>query len=605
MRFLALLSFLLLLAAPFRVQAADHTADFKDVTLQLKWTHQFQFAGYYAAIAKGYYRDVGLRVKLRAYEFGKTAGQAVVDGHADFGVGATDLLLMRAAGHPVVVLSNVFQHSPVALAVRADTNIENIHQLMRGKVMMDADSAEILAYFHSEGIDSLQIKSIPHEYRLGALAEPGVDAMSVYTTNEPFLLKQLGIGFSLLKPIESGIDFYGDNLFTTENMISEKPDLVRAFKQASMKGWHYAMANQEEIIDLIVERYNGSKSKDHLRFEASRMQDLILDDVIPVGFINPLRWQRIADRYKDANMLEKDFSIDGFIHTPDVARDLSIYYQIIGAMLAAGSILALLLLWYRKLNNRLRIEVFQREQAQRELTELNHQKDRFFTIVAHDLRGGFNDILPTSWLLASRIQSLSAERVGEYAAAIHDGAQKTFDLLENLLEWARMQMGQVDFDLQLLPLREVAEASGATVMTLAQRKQITITNTIAPTCEAYADKEATATILRNLLSNAIKFTPEGGDIRIDAARVGDEVEVLVRDSGVGIAADKLAKLWKLEETYVTKGTNNEPGTGLGLLIVRELVEEQGGEITVSSTPGKGSVFRFTLPFTNPVTQTPE
>lgn len=604
MRPLVWLFLLLMISAPFRVQAANDTSGFQDVTLQLKWTHQFQFAGYYAAIAKGFYRNAGLRVKLREYQFGQDPEQAVVDGHADFGVGATDLLLMRAGGHRVVVLSNVFQHSPVALAVGVGKNIENVHQLVRGKVMMDSDSAEILAYFRSEGIKFQQINAIPHEHRPGALADPGVDAMSIYSTNEPYLLEQKGIPFSLLKPIESGIDFYGDNLFTMEDMISDQPGLVRAFTEASMKGWQYAMANQEEIIDLIMERYNPSKSKEHLRFEASRMQELILDDVIPVGFINPLRWQRIVDIYMDAEMLPENFTIDGFIFTPDEERDLSTYYQIIAAMLVVGSILILLLLWYRQMNNRLRIEVFQREQAQHELTELNRQKDRFFTIVAHDLRGGFNAILPTSGLLASRLQGLSSDRVAEYATAIHEGAQKTFDLLENLLEWSRMQMGQVDFDLRILSLYEVSETSRAIVVDMAKQKKITISNNIPRTCKAFADQEATATILRNLLYNAIKFTSEGGRITMEASTVDDKIEIAVIDSGVGISAEKLELIFKMEETNVTLGTNNEPGSGLGLLIVKELVEKQGGEITVTSKPGEGSDFRFTLPSTNPDAETP-
>ena len=220
------------------------------VTLQLKWKHQFQFAGYYMAKKLGYYADAGLDVNIREARPGQEPIQDVIKEHAHFGVGTSDLLLMRDQGHPVVVLGTIFQHSPLSIMVRSNSGITNIHQLASSTLMIEPHSAELLATFATEGIDTEQLNIVEHTFNVGQLLEENVDGMSVYTTDEPYIMERVDEGYLLLRPISSGIDFYGDNLFTTEHMVAEHPEQVKAFWEASKKGWEYALDHMDETIDM-------------------------------------------------------------------------------------------------------------------------------------------------------------------------------------------------------------------------------------------------------------------------------------------------------------------------------------------------------------------
>ena len=289
------------------------------VILQLKWKHQFQFAGYYAALEKGYYREAGLNVKIVEAAAGVDPVDQVVGGAAQYGVGTSELLLQRQSGKPVVVLGVIFQHSPLALLVRKDSGITFIHDLAGKPVMIEPQSAELLAYLKKEGLDGQKVRQVEHRFDVTALTRGDVAAMSVYVTDEPFDLARRRIPHTLFQPAAAGIDFYGDNLFTTESEIKNHPDRVKAFREASLRGWVYAMKNPEEIAALIFKRYSQRHSLDHLRFEASQMQHLMRPDLIEPGHMHEGRWRHIADTYRELGMVSGDISLSGFLHG-DYAR---------------------------------------------------------------------------------------------------------------------------------------------------------------------------------------------------------------------------------------------------------------------------------------------
>lgn len=222
------------------------------VTLQLKWMHQFQFAGYYAAEQQGYYRDAGLNVTINQATTGIDPVQEVVNGKADYGVGSSSLLLMRNAGKPVVTLAVIFQHSPYVLLTRDSSASQTIHSLGGKRLMLEPQADELLAYLTKEGIP---MQRLEHSFNLKDLISGTVDAMSGYITTDPDDLDRAGIAYHAYSPRSAGIDFYGDNLFTTENEIKNHPARVKAFREASLKGWHYALQNPDEIIDLILQKY--------------------------------------------------------------------------------------------------------------------------------------------------------------------------------------------------------------------------------------------------------------------------------------------------------------------------------------------------------------
>lgn len=308
-----------------------HGAD--QVRLQLKWKHAFQFAGYYAALARGYYRDAGLNVQIIEANPGEDPEQQVIDGKADFGVGATDLLLMRDKGAPVVVLACIFQHSPLAFMAVKREGLQTVQDLVNARVMVEPDHAELYAYLKSEGVDTAKLTVLPHSYDVQDLINHKVDAMSVYVTDEPFLLRQAGSDYQLYSPRAVGIDFYSDNLFTTEAMLKKNPEMVKKFREASLRGWDYAMSHESELVDLIYNHYSKRRSVEHLQFEARQMEALLQPSVIEIGHMNPGRWRSIADVYADMGMLRRDFNLKGFLYDPNPAPpDLTwIYTTLAGA----------------------------------------------------------------------------------------------------------------------------------------------------------------------------------------------------------------------------------------------------------------------------------
>jgi PAS domain S-box-containing protein len=335
------------------------------IHLQLRWHHQFQFAGYYAAIEKGYYRKAGLEVIAHEGAPGKTPVQEVLHGHAQYGEANSELLLERLRGAPLVALAAIYQHSPSILLARKDAGILSPEDLIGKKVMMlnQALDADFVAMFTNESIDINRIQIIPSSYEIQDLVDGKVAAFNSYISNEPYFLKQQGIEYTALNPRNYGVDFYSDILFTSEEEIKRHPERVKAFREASLEGWRYAMEHPQEIIDLLINKYHVSKSRAHLEFEAEAMRTLILPDLMEMGHMNPWRWRHMAETFIKAGMVENDNFLQGFIFDPDPVADRKILvkYSRISAIFALITSLIALILYaaYRsvKRENRQRIAI--------------------------------------------------------------------------------------------------------------------------------------------------------------------------------------------------------------------------------------------------------
>jgi len=230
-----------------------------------------------------------------------------------------------------------------------------------------------------------------------------------------------------------------------------------------------------------------------------------------------------------------------------------------------------------------------------ELIQLNAQKDKFFSIIAHDLKSPFNSILGFSELLKDEGRDLDIDSIIQYAGIINSSAQHTFELLVNLLEWARMQQGRIPFEPKPFLLNSIIHAEYEGSKETANQKNISLIDGIQENIIVTADENMLRTVIRNLISNAIKFTPKQGFVKVSAEVRDDYVHILVSDSGVGIKAETIGKLFKIETSFTTRGTENEKGTGLGLLLCKEFIEKHGGKIWVESEEGQGSTFSFSLP----------
>jgi PAS domain S-box-containing protein len=233
--------------------------------------------------------------------------------------------------------------------------------------------------------------------------------------------------------------------------------------------------------------------------------------------------------------------------------------------------------------------------SEAKLKEINVTKDKFFSIIAHDLKNPFNGILGFSNILKEEAGEMDISTIQEYADMINRAALQVFRLLDNLLSWARIQQDQMAYNPTTWVLKEVASEVIDLLTENANRKKITVTNLIPDELMVKADGDMLKTIFRNLLSNAIKFTPASGKVELKAAEDKSKIEVSVKDNGKGMNKENQAKLFKIDSNYSTRGTEEEDGTGLGLILCKEFVEKHGGNISVESELDRGSVFKFTLP----------
>lgn len=359
---------------PLRAHEQTH----EQVIVQLPWQHQFQFAGYYAAIAKGFYGEAGLRVILREAAPGIDAIKEVTTGRAQFGIRSSDLLLARAAGRPVVVLAAMLQHSPLMLITLERPDIQTPADLADKRLMLEPGASELLTYLHHY-TGSRQWATQPYERGVQALLAGEVDAISAYGTTEPFTLAQRGIPYRVFSPRDIGFDFYGDNLFTSEHEVNDHQERVHRFLQASLKGWRYAMDHPDEMINLILAHYPSGAGREALTFEARETRALMQTDIIEPGYMQQERWQQIARIYLDAGMIKGVPNLTPFLYDPDQAslrqqRQL-LDRSVAVAMLITFSLLTLLGI-FLYLYLRLRQEARDRLRLTRELAQ-SEQHYRF------------------------------------------------------------------------------------------------------------------------------------------------------------------------------------------------------------------------------------
>jgi signal transduction histidine kinase len=238
---------------------------------------------------------------------------------------------------------------------------------------------------------------------------------------------------------------------------------------------------------------------------------------------------------------------------------------------------------------------FKIQQQNLKLAKLNEDKDLFIAVLGHDLRSPFSGLLGLSNLLNENIEDFDIEQIKNLAGHINKSAQSTFNLLEDILMWAKTQQGKIPYMPQNLSFTGLCNNILETIIPTAIEKNITINYSITDKLSVFADEEMLKTVLRNLISNAIKFTNNGGAININAVQTPSVITISISDNGVGMSTNSLEKLFIISEVHSTTGTANEKGTGLGLLLCKEFVDKLGGRIWVESTEGTGSTFSFSIP----------
>jgi len=264
-----------------------------------------------------------------------------------------------------------------------------------------------------------------------------------------------------------------------------------------------------------------------------------------------------------------------------------------GISVSLISLILSFILWRSKLTR-----IIQRDQIVKQnlsLFENNAQKDKFFSIIAHDLINPFNSIIGFSGLLLDQVKEKNYSSVEHFASIIHKSANSNMDLLRNLMEWSRAHTGKMVYKPEQLELNEIVTEIEQLFNAALLQKKIDLSTKIPEKTMVFADRNMIQTIIRNLISNAIKFTNNEGNIMLSVQKIQQDYIISVKDNGVGIPPESLDGLFKIDQNNSTKGTQNESGTGLGLILCKELVEKHNGKIWVESELGKGTTFIFSIP----------
>jgi signal transduction histidine kinase len=248
-------------------------------------------------------------------------------------------------------------------------------------------------------------------------------------------------------------------------------------------------------------------------------------------------------------------------------------------------------------------DITDRKQAEEEikrknelLLNINAEKDKFFSIIAHDLRSPLSAFVAATQILAEEIQTMNTEDIREISQNLKTSATNIYTLLENLLEWSRLKRGGLDFVPEKLNLKEKIESCIDVLTESARKKRIELTFSIPDEMEVFADNHMIDAVIRNLVSNSVKFTPAGGKINVAAVYSNNHfIEIKISDSGIGMTPELKNKLFMINEKTSRNGTEGELSTGLGLLLCKEFIEKHNGKIWVESEVGAGSIFSFTIP----------
>ncbi|MBI9070973.1 MAG: ABC transporter substrate-binding protein [Melioribacteraceae bacterium] len=365
--------------ASLKAQSED-SVPLEKIKLQLKWRHQFQFAGYYAALEKGFYKDAGLDVEILPSGPGANELQELLKGNVQYIISNSEAVVNYLNGKPIVVLGAIFQHSPAIFLSKKESGITTVQDLFGKRIMIQSniESAELIATMKSEGIDLGEFTAVPMTYGLDGLLAGTVDAIHAYATDKPYELSKLGIEYNIIYPHKYSVDFYGDCLVTTKDEVENNSERAEKFRDASFKGWQYAMKHVDEIIDLILNKYNAKLDADVLKFEAEAMRSLIFPDLIEIGMINPGRWETIAQTYVDLGFAEKKQNLDDFIYKNRSFLDE--WLEIIIIAVVAGLVLFIFtLLWVIQL----------RKMVNSRTKELQESEKKYRTVIENASDGIF------------------------------------------------------------------------------------------------------------------------------------------------------------------------------------------------------------------------
>ena len=588
-----------MLAEPLSANSGFNAPNLKPITVQLKWKHQFQFAGYYAAASKGFYQQAGFNVTLKEATPQIDPVEEVVSGRADYGVANSELMLYRLNGAPVTALAAFIQHSPVVLMSLKSSNIFSPQDLIGKKVMYPPGpyGANTRGILLKEGIALSQIESIPLSFDINDLINHNVDAMVGYVTDQPYLLQQRDVAYNLIDPRNYGIDFYGDTLFTQERRVDQEAEEVAQFRAATIAGWRYAIQHPEEVIDILLNQYHSEKNRDELQYEANATIKLIVPKLVDIGHMNPGRWEHIAEVFIGMDMTEGVFQNDGFIYIPEkekAAQEFRLFFRVVFITFMIVALCIVVLLYF---NKKLKEAVSEKTLT---LKRSNNVKDEFLATISHELRTPMNGIINAMQLI--RHTSLSDEQ----SELIHIASQSSdnmLSLIDNILGFTEAQSGSLLLREEPFLIQELLVDLKGRFKTVCNDNGIIFKSSIDPDVPLclVGDEEKLKKLLGYFLENCVKFTTRGIiEVKISIKKsVGNRekkwIQCEVIDTGIGIEEELKQNIFEVFHQADGSHSRRYGGLGMGLSIAKQVCALMKGTIDFQSQVDRGTHVTICVP----------
>jgi len=483
------------------------------------------------------------------------------------------------------------------------------------------DDASLQALLLMFGLSEQDYQFIPHNFSNWAVIEGTADVMSAYRSNQPFMYEERGVKINMLDPASYGIDFYGDLLFTTEERVKNDFVGVKRFVKATHKGWQYALENQHEIAELIVNKYKPDLNLQVLIKEARVIEQVIKPKLTPIGNVFPERFERIAQSYKALNMVPQESVIEGLLLQEYEPKPFHLDKRLIYVSCALLVLIICYVIFQVQFNVRLKRIVkaqtktlaYNNEQLQQRNQQLVEQKQKveearaiaeeasaakslFLANMSHEIRTPMNGVLGTLQLLQQMPQPFEAEDLINKAAY---SSKALLTIINDILDFSKIEAGKLSLENTPFNLDELIDSVYTSLLVTANEKDIEF---IVRKGERYhngwsGDAVRVRQILLNIASNALKFTQEGKVSILVEVNAKSALCFCVSDTGIGMSEDALLRLFNRFEQADNSTTRKFGGTGLGMAISKSLVEMMSGNIRVSSELGKGSTFNVSLPLT--------
>jgi len=573
------------------------------ITLQLKWYHQYQFAGYYMALHKGFYKDEGLDVEIKEVVKGSTPAKEVLSGRADFGISTSSIITDYIKGKPIVAVSAFFQESPLVFVTRKDSGISSVHDLAGKKVMLlsGSNSFSLIVLLKKYNLYD-KVKIIKSSYNINDLINGKTDAFNAYLSNEPFILESKNIPGNIINPYDYGIKFYGDILFTSKRFAEQNRTTIEKFRKATVKGWEYATQHKEETIEHIVSKYTPGESKSKLRYEANILEELMHHDYVEPGYMNKQRWISIVEYLMNIGIIKhQQYNLDSFIY--DTPKEID-WHKFLPYAVGFIILIILSVLWryYTLYKSNLKLQEKERQLMQQsKYASMGEMIDA----ISHQLKQPINGMSLLMQTMEAEAEQkkydldqieIGNKIVAHMSATIDDfrnffknkDNKHYFSVPKVMLSTLEITRGYLFKNLINLNVSGCCEKSCKDMNKL---KSIEVPDYCPAVIYGNSSelKQVFLILLQNAKESLTNIDENNRNINISMQHLDDKVIVTIEDSGIGIAPEILP------EIFQKSVTNKKDGSGLGLYLCKIIVENNFGGTLKAANSNKGALFTLELP----------